>query len=118
MNAPRNVVKHVGKIMSIDSHTFGDASGKGVAAAVYAVVEQPSGTNRGLVTAKSRLAKKGLMIPRLELVAGHMAANLSCDRENIQAPLQLNPEAPTFRPRRDAAVAARYRIQDANIDAD
>ena len=76
MNAPRNVVKHVGKILSIDLHTFGDASGKGVAAAVYAVVEQPSGTNRGLVTAKSRLAKKGLTIPRLELVAGHMAANL------------------------------------------
>ena len=76
VNAPRNVVKHVGKILSIDLHTFGDASGKGVAAAVYAVVEQPSGTNRGLVTAKSRLAKKGLTIPRLELVAGHMAANL------------------------------------------
>ena len=76
VNAPRNVVKHVGKILSIDLHTFGDASGKGVAAAVYAVVEQPSGTNQGLVTAKSRLANKGLLIPRLEIVAGYMAENL------------------------------------------
>ena len=43
---------------------------------------------------------------------------LSCDRENIQAPPHLNPEAPTFGPRRDAVVAACYCIQDANIDAD
>ena len=53
-----------------------NASGKAVSAAVYAVVEQPSGMNQGLVTAKSRLSKKGLTIPRLELVSGHMAANL------------------------------------------
>ena len=30
----------------------------------------------GLVTAKARLAKQGLSIPRLELVSGHMATNL------------------------------------------
>ena len=34
------------------------------------------GISQGHVTAKSRLAKKGLTIPRLELVSGHMAANL------------------------------------------
>ena len=72
----RSVVKHEEKILSIDLHAFGDASGKGVSAAVYAVVEQPSGRNQGLVTAKSRLSKKGLTIPRLELVSGHMATNL------------------------------------------
>ena len=48
----------------------------GVATAVYAVVKQPSGTSQGLVTAKSRLPKQGLTIPRSELVSGHMAANL------------------------------------------
>ena len=32
--------------------------------------------SQGLVTAKSRLAKKGLTIPRLKLVAGHMTPNL------------------------------------------
>lgn len=44
--------------------------------AVNAVTHQSSGVSQGLVTAKSRLAKKGLTIPRLELVAGHMTPNL------------------------------------------
>ena len=51
-------------------------SGFGTAACVYAVVAQPSGVSQGLLSAKSRLAKKGLTIPRLELVSGHMAAYL------------------------------------------
>ena len=69
-------------INSIQLHSFGDASSKGVCAAVYAVVNQESGTTQGLVTSKSRLSKKSLTIPRLELVAGHMAVNLAvnvCD---------------------------------------
>ena len=76
VNAPRNVMKHEGKILSIDLHTFGDSSGKGVPAATFAVADQPSATNQGLVTEKSRLAKKGLTIPHLELVAGHISTNL------------------------------------------
>ena len=43
--------------------------------AVYAEVCQPSGSTQGLVAAKSRLAKQGLTIPRLELVSAHIAAN-------------------------------------------
>ena len=43
----------------------------------YAVVTQASGTSQGLITAKARLAKQGLTIPRLELVSGHMADNLA-----------------------------------------
>ena len=57
-------------------HSFGDASAKGVAAVVYAVVHQPSGTTQGLVAAKARLAKQGLTIPRLELVFAHIVTNL------------------------------------------
>jgi hypothetical protein len=34
------------------------------------------GTTQQLVAVKSRLAKKGLTIPRLELVEAHMATNL------------------------------------------
>ena len=60
----------------MELHSFGDASGQGVSAAVYAVVRQASGTTQGLVAAKERLAKQRLTIPRLELVAGHMAVNL------------------------------------------
>ena len=54
---------------------FGDTIGTGTAAAVYAVAYQESDTKQGLVAAKARLAKKGLTIPRL-LVVAHMAANL------------------------------------------
>ena len=43
---------------------------------VYALVEQEHGTTQGLVCWKSRLVKRNLSIPRLELVAGHMAVNL------------------------------------------
>ena len=60
----------------MELHTFGDANGSGISAVVYAVVKQHSGVSVGLVAAKSRLAKKNLTIPRLELVSGHMAANL------------------------------------------
>ena len=42
---------------------------------IYAVVEQPSGTTQQLAAAKSRLAKRNLSVPRLELVAAHMATN-------------------------------------------
>ena len=64
------------QIEEIELHAFGDASKNGVCATVHAVVRQPSGVNQGLVTAKARLAKQGLTIPRLELVSAHMAANL------------------------------------------
>ena len=71
---PRSLAKPEEPIQLIDLHAFGDASAKGVSATVFAVVQQPSGSNQGLL--KSRLSKKGLTIPRLELVSGHMAANL------------------------------------------
>ena len=45
-------------INAVELHAFGDASGRGVAAAVYAVVRQNSGTTQGLVAAKARLAKQ------------------------------------------------------------
>ncbi|XP_065070928.1 uncharacterized protein LOC135695688 [Rhopilema esculentum] len=73
---PRSVTPAKESVKGIDLHAFGDASGNGVSAAVYAVVEQDSGINQGLLVSKSRLAKKGLSIPRLELISGQMAANL------------------------------------------
>ena len=73
---PRSLAVAGEEIREITLHAFGDASGQGLAAAVYAVVQQHSEVTQGLVAAKARLAKEGLTIPRLELVAGHMAANL------------------------------------------
>ena len=72
-------------------HTFGDASGKGVCAVVYTVVSQKSGTTQGLLTAKSRVTKQGLTIPRLELIAGHMAVNLAVNVRDSLTSLPIDP---------------------------
>ena len=73
---PRSLVVHWEEIEQIDLHSFGDVCANGLAACVYAVIWQASGTNQGLIAARSRLSKQGLTIPRLELVSGHMAVNL------------------------------------------
>ena len=69
-------------------HAFGDTSGSGISAAVYAVITQASGVSKGLIAAKSRLTKKNLTIPRLELVAAHMTANLV---DNVRTALEGYP---------------------------
>lgn len=63
---PRSLARNEEDIEEINLHTFGDASSKGVAAAVYAVVRQSSGDTQGLIAAKSRLVKQGLTIPSTE----------------------------------------------------
>ena len=88
VQVPRSLAAFQETIEAIDLHAFGDTSGAGTAAAVYAVVHQASGINQGLLAAKARLAKKGLTIPRLELVSGHMAANLV---ENVKNALHGQP---------------------------
>ena len=88
VEVPRSIAQHQEEITSINLHAFGDASSQGVSAAVYAVTHQATGLSQGLVTAKSRLAKKGLTIPRLELVSGHMAADLV---DNVKEALQGFP---------------------------
>ena len=67
-------------IQEVQLHAFCDASGYGVSAAAYAFVKQDSWVTQGLVTVTSRLAKQGLTIPPLELVSGHIAANLAVNR--------------------------------------
>ena len=42
---------------------------------------------------------------------------LTCDRQlPAGAPVEMNPEAAPFRPRRDAAVAARLHVQEITSD--
>ncbi len=76
VTTPRPIAPHQEPIKEIHLHAFGDASGKGVLAAVYGVSKQDSGDTQMLIAAKSRLAKRALTIPRLKLIAGHMAVNL------------------------------------------
>ena len=84
----RALVQYQEPISSISLHVFGDASGVGVATAAFTVVTQPSGVTQGIVAAKARLAKQGLTIPRLELVACHMATNLA---NNVKEALEGYP---------------------------
>ena len=60
---------------------FNDTSLTGFCAEAYTVVNQQNIFSQNLITTKSRLARKNLSIPRLELVAAHMSANLA---ENIK----------------------------------
>jgi hypothetical protein len=76
LDFPRSLTSLEEPIEAVDLHTFGDTSKDGTSATVYAVVHQKSGISQGLIAAKSRLAKKELTIPRLELVSAHMATNL------------------------------------------
>ena len=85
VTVPQSLAPHQENIQAIELHAFGDASGKGVAAAVYTVVVQEKDVNQGLVASRARLAKKGLTMPRLELVSGHMAMNLLSNvREDLE----------------------------------
>ena len=88
IEVPQSVTPAKESVKGIHLHAFGDARGNGVSGAVYAVVEQDSGVNQGLLVSKSRLAKKGLSIPRLELISGQMAANLI---DNVKQTLKGQP---------------------------
>ena len=79
---PRSIARYQEAVQEVELHSFGDASERRVGAAVYAVVRQPSGNTPRLVVAKSRLAKQGLTIPRLALIAAHMATNLLINVRN------------------------------------
>ena len=72
----RSIPQYREKAEWLDLHVFADASGKGVSAALYAVVNQHSGVSQGLLASKCRLAKKNASIPRLELIACYLAAIL------------------------------------------
>ena len=69
-------------------HLFADASNLACCAAAVAVVEQQGGMSKGLLTSKSRISKRNTSIARLELVSGHMAANMV---KNLHGALQRWP---------------------------
>ena len=84
----RSITLRQSKITRIDLHAFADASQNGTAASVYAVIHQEFDISQGILCSKARLAKKSLSIPRLELVAAHMASNLL---ENVHQALTHFP---------------------------
>ena len=76
ISVPRSITSLGRAITSLEVHGFGDASVIGCSALVYLVIHQDKWINQGLLTAKSRLSKRDLTMPRLELVASHMTSNL------------------------------------------
>ena len=79
---PRSITLPDANINHADIHVFGDSSIVGTCA--YALVFDPNRTQQNIIASKSRLAKQKLSIPRLELVAAHMTANLA---DNIKTAL-------------------------------
>lgn len=104
VNTPRPLAPYHEQVNSFELHTFGDASTNGVGTAVYSVVRQKSGVTQSLVTAKARLAKKDLTVPRSELVSAHMASNLVM---NVKSALRELPE-PTVYGWLDSTVALHW----------
>ena len=86
VKVPRSVTTN--SIKTIQLHIFADASNLACCAAAVAVVEHATGVGRMLLTSKSRISKRNTSIPRLELVSGHMAANLA---KNLHNALQRWP---------------------------
>ena len=104
VNTPRPLAPYHEQVDSFELHAFRDASTNGVGAAVYSVVRQKSGVTQSLVTAKARLAKKDLTVPRSELVSAHMATNLVM---NVKNALRELPE-PTIYGWLDSIVALHW----------
>jgi hypothetical protein len=63
-------------IVELILHGFADASLLGCCAVIYAVVKQAGVISQGFLISKTRLDKRDLTIPRLELVSCHMLSNL------------------------------------------
>ena len=81
ISVPRSV--SVKAVKDIQLHGFGDASKVGCCLTVYVVASDGVEKTQGLLTSKVRVAKKNLTIPRLELVSGHMVANMLDNTRNV-----------------------------------
>ncbi|XP_048575296.1 uncharacterized protein LOC116604510 [Nematostella vectensis] len=85
---PRSLVRDLRRVKTIHLHVFADASNVACSAVMIAIVEDTTGVVKGLLTSKSRISKRNTSIPRLELVSGHMAANMV---KNVCAALKRWP---------------------------
>ena len=68
---------------------FADASIIGCCAVIYAVIKQGKEILQGFLVSKTRLAKRDLTVPRLELVGCHMVSNLLHNTVNVLSHLPI-----------------------------
>ena len=91
VKVPRSLVRQCNEVNSIDLHLFADASSLACSVATIALVKQDTGTVQGLLTSKSRISKRNTTMPRLELVAGHMAAKRVNNVQKVLTSVPLFP---------------------------
>ena len=72
----RSFATFIGEVEAVHLHLFANASILACCAVAVAIVDHEGGVAKGLVTSNSRLSKRNTLIGRLELVSGHMAANM------------------------------------------
>ena len=77
VEVPRTIVPYLEDVTQIVLHHFMDASSRAISAQTVGIVTQPTGVTQELLASKSRLAKRGLSIARLGLVACQMGANMA-----------------------------------------
>ena len=70
-----SLIKDVKKGKAVTLHTFADASNKACTTPTSAVITHKTGRRMGLLTSKSRIAKRNTSIARVKLISGHMGAN-------------------------------------------
>ena len=88
MTVPRSVATFIGEVEAVHLHLFADASILACCPVAIAIVEHEKGVGKGFLTSKSRILKRNTSIARLELVSGHMAANMA---KNLCTALQRWP---------------------------
>ena len=76
IKVPRSLIKTGKRVKAVHIHQFADASEIACSTVTIAIVEDETNRVMGLLTSKSRIAKKNTTIARLELISGHMAANM------------------------------------------
>ena len=77
VRVPRRIATFTGEVEEVHLHLFADASALACCAVAVAIVHHERGVAKGLLTSKSRISKRNTSIARLELVSGHMAANMA-----------------------------------------
>ena len=81
MKIARSIKLNLESASMIDTHVFGHSSILGYYLAACTTVYQPYRVKKALITTKFRLSKRELIVPRLELIVTHMAANLASDKK-------------------------------------
>ena len=77
VKVPRSLIKDCMKVKSVRIYQFADASNLACSTVTIAAAEQGTGKVKGLLTSKSRIAKRNTHFQRLELIGGQMAANMA-----------------------------------------